>query len=61
MRIVFASPNEVNETVETAIEIPIEEAFGSGAVYYNLNGQKIDGKPTKGGIYVVNGKKVLVK
>ncbi len=61
MRIVFASPNEVSETVETTIEMPLEEAFGSGAVYYNLNGQKIDGRPTEGGIYIMNGKKVVVK
>ncbi|MBO5630334.1 MAG: hypothetical protein J5965_14810, partial [Aeriscardovia sp.] len=61
MRIVFASPNEVSENVETTIEMPLEEAFGSGAVYYNLNGQKIDGRPTEGGIYIMNGKKVVVK
>ena len=31
------------------------------AIWYNLNGQKLNGKPTKGGLYIVNGKKVLVK
>jgi hypothetical protein len=30
-------------------------------VYYNLNGQKLAGKPAKGGLYIMNGKKVIVK
>ena len=56
----FFMPSENN--VETSVEVPFEEIFGgSNAVYYNLNGQKMDGKPAKGGIYVVNGKKVVVK
>ena len=29
--------------------------------YYNLNGQKVDGMPTKKGVYIKDGKKVLVK
>jgi hypothetical protein len=29
-------------------------------VVYNLNGQRV-GKPTQKGIYLINGKKVLVK
>ena len=29
--------------------------------YYDLNGRKLVGKPTKSGIYIKNGKKVLVK
>lgn len=64
MRIVFNSlvePNDVGEAVETALDVPFEEVFESGAVYYNLNGQKIDGRPTEGGIYIMNGKKVVVK
>ena len=31
------------------------------AEWYNLNGQKLNGKPTSSGLYIVNGKKVLVK
>ena len=31
------------------------------AEWYNINGQKLTGKPTSGGLYIVNGKKVLVK
>ena len=34
---------------------------GENAVYYNLNGQRLQGAPMKGGIYIVNGKKVMVK
>lgn len=30
-------------------------------VYYNLNGQKLNGVPTQSGLYIVNGKKVMVK
>ena len=62
MSIVFASFDEPVENVETAIEVPFEKVFGgSEAVYYNLNGQNLSGKPTQGGLYIVNGKKVLVK
>lgn len=31
------------------------------AVYYNLNGQKMNGVPTQRGIYIVNGKKVIIR
>ena len=62
MSIIFDSFDDPAETVETAIEVPFEKVFGgSEAVYYNLNGQKLSGKPTQGGLYIVNGKKVLVK
>ena len=30
-------------------------------VYYSLSGQKLNGKPAKGGIYICNGKKVVIK
>ena len=29
--------------------------------WYDLNGRKLDGKPTKKGLYIMNGKKVVVK
>ena len=31
------------------------------ATWYNLNGQKLNGKPTEKGLYIMNGKKVMVK
>ena len=30
-------------------------------IFYNLNGQKIDGVPTQRGLYIFNGKKIVVK
>jgi hypothetical protein len=31
------------------------------AQWYDLNGRKLQGKPTKKGLYIVNGRKVVVK
>lgn len=62
MSLVFVSFDDSYENVETAIEVPFEVVSGSNnAVYYNLNGQKMSGKPAKGGLYIMNGKKILVK
>lgn len=36
-------------------------ALKNDNVYYNLSGQRIKGVPAKGGIYIVNGKKTVVK
>lgn len=61
MHIIFA-PWVEPEPITDAIGVPFKEVTGdSNAVYYNLNGQKIDGRPTEGGIYIMNGKKVVVK
>lgn len=51
------------ETVITGIEevgVFIEDKEDN-AVWYNLNGQKLNGKPSARGIYIRNGKKVFVK
>lgn len=62
MSLVFVSFDDSYENVETAIEVPFEVVSGgNNAVYYNLNGQKMSGKPAKGGLYIMNGKKILVK
>ena len=49
----------------SGIATQINEVESSGSVatesFYNLNGQKMNGKPTQKGLYIVNGKKVLVK
>jgi hypothetical protein len=35
--------------------------FSGNDVYYNMNGLRLNGKPSQKGIYIVNGKKVLFK
>ena len=53
--------------VPTAIEVPSEklpngiESVEGNASYYNMNGQRLNGRPSKSGIYIVNGKKVILK
>lgn len=47
------------ETYETSIE-EISVHNENPVMYYNLNGQRLDGGPTKG-IYIQNGKKIVVK
>ena len=37
------------------------EEFATAAGYYTLDGRKLSGTPTEKGIYIVNGKKVIVK
>ena len=54
---------EVNHGITTAVEnIDVQKLIMDGsAEWYNLNGQKLNGKPTSSGLYIINGKKVLVK
>ena len=42
-------------------EISNEQLVISNYDYYTLDGRKLDGKPTKKGMYIVNGKKIVVK
>ena len=52
-----------DDPVPTAIEeVNVMEMLdGANSVWYNLNGQKLNGMPASKGLYIVNGKKVLVK
>ena len=52
-----------NDGIATGIEnAEVQENINVGnAEWYNLNGQKLNGKPSSGGLYIMNGKKVLVK
>ena len=52
LRIVFEDATGVNE---------VNEVIGVNDKWYDLNGRKLNGMPTKRGIYVKNGKKVIVK
>ena len=61
----------VNTGVPSArITLVFDEATGVGSIengkltidnWYDLNGRKLNGMPTKKGVYILNGKKVVVK
>ena len=59
---VFSDWNDT-PSVPTAIEEAnsVETFDPSNGEWYNMNGQKLNGIPTTKGLYIVNGKKVLVK
>ena len=46
--------------IATGVET-IEAAHQAQEGWYTINGQKLSGRPTTSGLYIVNGKKVLVK
>ena len=50
----FSDPDGI-ETMESKVNL------NGNAVFYNLNGQKLNGVPTKSGLYIVNGKKIVIR
>lgn len=52
-RIVFDAATGIQETV--SVRIPADN------VYYTLDGRKLQGKPTRRGLYIINGKKIVIK
>ncbi len=47
---------------ETSISpAEIKEIAESADAWYSLDGRKLNGKPTKKGLYIVNGKKIVIK
>ena len=52
--------DEEPESDVTAIET-VWYNTSKADIYYNMNGQQLNGHPTRRGLYVVNGKKVYVK
>ncbi len=68
--ILFSFFNGEEEDIHNGITTGIEDATHQidngqwtmdNAEWYNLNGQKLNGMPSSSGLYIVNGKKVLVK
>ncbi len=57
-RLVFVDEEETSgiTTPQTATILSAQQN-----VYYNLNGQRLNGTPSQAGIYIVNGKKVFIK
>jgi len=50
------------ETTSLSEELRVKsEEFATAAGWYDLQGRKLDGKPTAKGIYVNNGRKVVIK
>jgi hypothetical protein len=46
------------ETTAISLTPTLSEIEG---VWHNLQGLRLDGKPTKKGLYIMNGKKVVIK
>lgn len=62
MSIVFEDELFGNQGITTSIDDAVEENVMNGkAEWYSLDGRKLNGVPTAKGLYIVNGKKVLVK
>ncbi len=51
--------DDENET--TGIEAVISEAENNSEIWYSLKGERLSGKPTQKGLYICNGKKVIIK
>lgn len=43
------------------ISLTPDSPKGEGSGYYSLDGRKLAGKPTAKGLYIVNGRKVIIK
>ena len=39
----------------------VEESLENDAVWYTLDGRKLEGEPAEKGVYIVNGKKVMIQ
>jgi hypothetical protein len=46
---------------ETTSLTPVPSPKGEGSEYYTLDGRKLEGKPTAKGLYIVNGRKVVIR
>ena len=44
-----------------SVELRTENGEFATAAWYDLNGRKLNGMPTKKGVYIMNGRKVVVK
>ena len=58
---VAVTEDDLDSIERIALEEQYADVMAADAVFYNLNGQKLQGRPTQRGIYICNGKKVYVK
>jgi len=45
----------------TSLPQPLQREGSQAGAWYDLSGRKLDAKPTKKGVYIVNGRKVVIK
>ena len=58
--VILVSAN--GETTELSEELRVNsEKFATATEWYTLDGRKLNGKPTKAGLYIHNGNKVIIK
>ena len=57
----FGEDNEVTGIVEAEANSTLYTLNSKLSEWYTLNGVKLEGKPTQAGLYIVNGRKVVVK
>ena len=50
----------IEEIATTGIDRPSSLAMPSSSTYYDLAGHRLNGKPSKKGLYIVGGKKIIV-
>lgn len=52
-----------NDPNDSGIVTAIDDALllNDNAEYYSIDGQKLNGQPTTKGIYISNGRKIIVK
>lgn len=57
--LIFDDPNAIATEIDGVETTKKSDQYSSG--WYNMNGQKLNGRPTESGIYIVNGKKLVIK
>ena len=50
-----------DEDETTSLPQPLQREGSQAGAWYTLDGRKLDGKPAKKGVYILNGKKVVIK
>ena len=58
--LIFDDPNAIATEIEGVDASNGVREYGQEG-WYNMNGQKLNGRPTESGIYIVNGKKLVIK
>jgi hypothetical protein len=49
------------EVETSSLPQPLQKEGSQNAAWYTLDGRKLDAKPTKKGLYIVNGRKIIIK